>query len=442
MITRLVLCLTVVIIQSASAQKPFDPMKQIPVGLLQSDFRFLQIKLRTVHPALYRYTPKREMDFLFDSLYQSITKPLNEQQFLSLVQLLSEKIKDGHTMFLPGTELSDYDKNEGVFFPFSTGWIENKLVISENLSADSSIQTGTEVVSINGMGAETLMQALVSRQIRDGYNVTYPYWILSKYFASYYSFAFGRPPTFTVVFKNNNTEIQKEIQALPIATMQANQHRRYKYKHKSIGIQLQKTNDPSTALVSVDSFEPENFDLAGQSNYEKVFDKLFVQLKKDSIRLLILDLRDNQGGDFEPVRVLLSYLITKPCRFLVGGPESGWIQPSRNNFKGNIEVLMNGGSFSGTSILIATLNREHRVILIGEETGGNQYEISGDAKLFTLPATHIHSMISTKNYPILQGMNDGHGVFPNCQVIPSIHDLGSGKDQVLACAIAFQFLPD
>jgi C-terminal processing protease CtpA/Prc len=110
--------------------------------------------------------------------------------------------------------------------------------------------------------------------------------------------------------------------------------------------------------------------------------------------------------------VLLSYLIEKPCQFLVGGPESGLIQPNRNHFKGLIDILLNAGSFSGTSILIATLQREHLVVLVGEETGGNQHEISGDAKLFILPSTHIYCMISTKNYRILPGINEGHGVSP------------------------------
>jgi hypothetical protein len=438
MISRVFLFLSVVVIQSASAQTLYDPMKQIPVSLLKSDFRFLQMKLKTVHPALYRYTSKVNMDLLFDSLDHSINEPLNEQQFLSLIQLLSEKIKDGHTMFLPGKELSKYDKNEGMFFPFSTSWIENKLVITENLSADPSIQTGTEIVSINDIDTKYFMPRLIRRQIRDGYSLTYPNWILSKYFASYYSFAFGRPSKFMIGLKTDKTEILKNITALSIADMQTNQRARYKHKHTTIGVQLKTTNRPSTALVSVESFEPDNFELAGQSDYKKAIGNLFLRLRKDSISHLVLDLRDNQGGEFEPVRVLLSYLIEKPCQFLVGGSESRLIQPNKNHFKGRIDILMNGGSFSATSILIATLQRERRVVLIGEETGGNKYEISGDAKLFILPSTHIHCMISTKNYRILPGINEGHGILPDYCVKPTINDLDSGKDPVLAYALALQ----
>ena len=438
MISRIFLFLSVIIIQSTSAQALYDPMKQIPVSLLQSDFRFLRMKLKTVHPALYRYTSKVKMDLLFDSLNRSIKEPLNEQQFLSLIQLLSEKIRDGHTMFLPGNELSKYDKNEGRFFPFSTSCIENKLIITENLSADSSIQAGTEIVSINGIDTKSFMPGLIRRQIRDGYSLTYPYWILSKYFASYYSFAFGRPSTFTIGLRADKTEMLKNITALSIADMQANQRARYKHKQTTIGIQYKATNRPSTAFISVESFEPDNFKLAGQSDYKKAMGILFLRLRKDSIRHLVLDLRDNQGGEFEPVRVLLSYLIEKPCHFLVGGPESELIQPNRNHFKGRIDILMNGGSFSATSILIATLQREHRVVLIGEETGGNQYEISGNAKLFILPSTRIHCIISTKNYRILSGINEGHGALPDYCIKQTINDLNSKKDPVLEFVLALQ----
>ena len=435
MVNRILLLLSLFCFQSASAQSLYNPKKTVPVNLLKSDFHFLRTKLETVHPALYRYTPKDQMDRLFDSLEQAVSEPLTEQEFLSLIQLLSEKIGDGHTMFLPGKQLSEYDKNEARFFPFSASWLENKLIITQNLSADTSIPVGTEILRINGIETKNFMPGLIQRQIRDGYNLTYPYWILSKYFASYYSFAYGRPPEFVIELKTDAIKMKKIIQALPIAEMQANQRTRYKHRHTSMGIQLDTISRSSTQLVRINSFDPDEYEMAGQSDYKKVLEDLFLRLKKDSIRHLILDLRDNQGGEFGPVRKLLSYLIEKPCPFLVGGREAALIQPDRNYFTGQIIILMNGGSFSATSILIATLQREHHVILIGEETGGNKYEISGDPKLYVLPSTHLHCMISTRNYLIQSGINEGHGVLPDDRIQPTIDDLATGKDAVLAIAL-------
>ena len=46
--------------------------------------------------------------------------------------------------------------------------------------------------------------------------------------------------------------------------------------------------------------------------------------------------------------------------------------------KGELLVLINGGSFSSTAILCACLRRDQRALFIGEETGGNAHIISGD----------------------------------------------------------------
>ena len=44
--------------------------------------------------------------------------------------------------------------------------------------------------------------------------------------------------------------------------------------------------------------------------------------------------------------------------------------PKPNNFKGKVYVLINGGSFSASSIISSNLKSTKRAIFVGEETGG------------------------------------------------------------------------
>lgn len=93
---------------------------------------------------------------------------MNEQQHFSILSLLNAKIKDGHTMFLPGSAAMEYDNVNGRFFPFSILYNKGRLYIRENCSADTSVQAGDEMLSINGLPVPALISQLMSRQIRDG----------------------------------------------------------------------------------------------------------------------------------------------------------------------------------------------------------------------------------------------------------------------------------
>ena len=188
-------------------------------------------------------------------------------------------------------------------------------------------------------------------------------------------------------------------------------------------------------ILKIETFNPDFYTLDTQQDYKKMMDDIFVKLRKDKTENLILDLRDNTGGEFEPARLLLSYLINKPSHFLVEGKESRLVKPQVNHYTGRIILLINGGTFSAASILTATLQRDHRVVLIGEETGGNKYEISGDEEMFLLPSTHLQCLISTKNYKILNGINNGHGVMPDHTLKRSIDDIVSGRDAAMDMAL-------
>ncbi len=195
-------------VQSTIGQStPYEPTRMYSADTLKADLRFIREKLERIHPALYRYTPKPDMDAFFDSLENAIVWPMNEQQYFDVLSLLHSKIKDGHTMFLPSDGAMDYNIIKGRFLPFTVTYVGGKLYISENCSSDTTIPMGEEIININGIGILSIMSQLMIRQIRDGNNRTYPEWILNHYFAAYYSFTFGQPANFLIEFKKSNGEL-------------------------------------------------------------------------------------------------------------------------------------------------------------------------------------------------------------------------------------------
>jgi Peptidase family S41 len=411
----------------------YDPAKLYPVDSLKADLRFLRNKLERMHPGLYRYSGKAEMAALFDSLNDVIREPMNEQQFLSLLMLVQERIRNGHTMFLPGDSASAYNAFRGRFLPFGIRMIDGRLLIGQNFSTDS-VERGTEILSINGVSSGEVWRQLIARQIRDGYNETYPEWILDHYFFSYYGFVFGQPGEFRLeIRKVSGDTARLTIRALTKDSIGYFRQKRYRGTVGPV-ISLWELDTGKVGVLRIRSFDPKVLNDQSKPDYRNVMDRIFLQIKQNKDSALILDLRDNQGGDFPPARYLLSYLIAKPTQFLVDGSESRMIRPATEHFSRRLVVLVNGGSFSSTAILAATLKRDRRAVFVGEETGGNPFVISGDPEEVILPHSGISCQIATKTYRIMKGVNTGRGLMPEYPVKPEAADWLTGKDRAMETA--------
>jgi cytochrome c551/c552 len=407
---------------------------------LKADLRFVHKNLEKMHPGLYRYMARPTLDRFFDSLDHVIAGPMSAQEFFSLLTLLQGKIRNGHTMFLPGDSAMARLNRSGRLLPLSVNFAEGKLFIVENYSADSTIQPGTEILSINGKTVSSVMEQLLVRQTRDGYNQTYPVWILNHYFAPHYSFVFGEPAEFSLDLKDATGEpYMKRVRALTRDSIRYFRQARYAARYPAVnegrGIVFQEEKEKDAAVLTIRTFDPDLLQSLYRQDYKRVFDSVFTQMSRRPIRALILDLRDNQGGDFPPGRTLLSYLLLHPGGFLLDGREARIIQPNAKHFSGALFVLMNGGSFSNTAIVCACLKRDQRAVFIGEETGGNPHIISGDPVELVLPQTKIKAEISTVTYRIVADSNDGHGILPDYPLQPTITEILAGKDPVKALAL-------
>jgi hypothetical protein len=409
------------------------------VNELKTDFQFLRTTLEKTHPDLYLYTPKPEFDLFFDSLYKSITKPLTEMEFYDLITLLNPKICDGHTMFLPGEGATAYYNREGKFFPFYVAIINNKLYVNMNCSSDTSITDGAELLSINGIKTANIIKQLLVRQIRDGNNKTYPTWILTNYFKEYFSFVFAHPDSFSITYKTGNVERQTRVNALSKDSIkyyrQAKYSNRFLSANEQRGIDLKINKQQNVATLVIKSFDDDLLRSVYGQEFDNTIKKIFIQIDAAHIDNLILDVRNNQGGDFEPGQLLLSYLLREPVKYLFNSNEATTISPQKNSFKGNLFILINGGSFSSTAILCSYLELTNRGVFIGDETAGNKVIISGDPIDTTLPNTGILCEISTVKYVIQNSNNTGHGIIPAYYRTATIKDIISNKDPAMESAL-------
>lgn len=424
-----------------------------PTEELKADLKYLRTKLENNHPSLFLYTSKSTIDKMFDSLESSILKPLTELEFYKHITIISSIIKDGHTIILPSEESTYYQGNTSNFIPYHFVILNNQLFLDMVCTSDNSIPVGSEIITINNVEASEIIKQLSERQVRDGNNLTYPIWILSNYFRQYYSFIFGHPADFAITYKTNGQINAASIKALPKDSIYF--YRQKNYPNKSFsnlpneGLKLKIENDKKYAILTIKDFHNDVLKKEYKQNFDKVISSYFEQINNSKIENLILDLRNNQGGDIENGVYLLSYLLDKPFSVVkeyncvennevkhCNGPSLGQHNPKANNFKGKLYVLINGGSFSNSGIVSSCLQANNRATFIGQETGGNPNVIAGFIKDIKLPNTKIQVQVPTKQFVITDKVNNnGQGVLPTHKIEPNLIDIINNIDTELEYTI-------
>lgn len=109
------------------------------------------------------------------------------------------------------------------------------------------------------------------------------------------------------------------------------------------------------------------------SNTDEQFTKALENLKKENITNLIIDVRDNIGGELDTVVNIASNFLAKDDIVIqtISNNKTKKITSNKNSKKDyNIVVLINNGSASGSEVLAATLNENCNAELVGDTTYG------------------------------------------------------------------------
>lgn len=418
---------------------------------LREDLRYMRRKMEANNANLYLYSSKATVDSFFEKLYEGITGPMNTTEFYGYITPINAVIKDGHNYMLPDSKDRDKSRLTDLFFPFNFTVADNRFFITMNLSYDSTIKAGDELLSINGKSAAAVFDYLLERTMRDGYNLAYPRYIISTYFRSYYAFSFGYPEKFNLTFRTSKGDtITKNIDAVPYTYLK--KLRSEKYADRFDRTEFEKAIFWHTdtihnyCLLTIKNWNTKVLRTEYNQHISAEIDAFAGDLKRTQPKNLIIDLRGNQGGDAENGIHLLQYLLDEPFQYLIsvkkytasgdlvndaGRLTKTW-QPDSYHYAGKVYVLTDGGSFSNSAIFANLIKRSGRGTLVGEETGGNGIILSGGDGYYELPHTHINILKITNQFIAADlSENKGRGVVPNIVINPAPVAIIENKDEVL-----------
>lgn len=482
--------------------------KKISINNLKSDVDYAYKNLQKLHPALYWYVSKEQLDSKFDSLKTTINKPLTSFEFYSKITPVINEVRQGHLAIFPN--LKRYTKKEtkelakkgiGPFSQFEFMMFDDKLYVAKNKSQDSTIAVGSQILSINSIPTDESLKKYRKLMTSDGFNTTFYQHQIPKRFSGFYANENGIKDSLLYEFKFNDSvktvwiKRKKTAESKLISkdsivkklTKDEKKERQLAHKKKIIRNskfgydpttkEFQRSlkfieKDSSVAVMKINSFSI--------GNYASFYKESFKRIKDNKSKVLILDLRGNPGGRLSEINQLYSFVADSTIAFadksevvsktsflkrdyFGGGLATNVLKTlayplyvsfnylkvkkvddkyyyatsenkqkplPENNFTGKMYVLINGGSFSASSIISSNLKGSGRAIFVGEETGGAfNGTVAGQMPIVELPNSKVKLRVGLMKIAAhYKTEEEGHGIRPDVEIKPTLQDKIEGND--------------
>ena len=404
-----------------------------------TDLESLFTALIDAHYNVYAYTSKADFKATYAKLKGSVTKDsLTLLEANLLFQQLAAAVNNGHTSLdFPGQEYVNYAYAGGIVFPLELAFEDNKALVRKNWSGNGAIAIGDEVMAINGVAIVEILQ-----QIYPLISAERPYFKDAKIelysFPRYYWLVFGRQDNFTVQVRAGDEITSHELKAVDVIA----------------GYEMKRTEvlNPALKLEFLDGaayLNPGGFGGEVEA-YRRFIDSAFSVIKSHETKNLIIDLRNNPGGDDAFSDYLVSYIADEPFNWnsnftlktsailkahvrrnsdtttryaqAILGHENGETfafrfdeyqpQPAEKRFTGNVYVLVNRQSHSQSAVTAAQIQDYGFGTIVGEETA--EYpSLYASIFQYNLPITGLTVHISKGYIVRINGSTKQEGVIPD-----------------------------
>ena len=419
-----------------------------------SDLKSLRSSLEEAHYNMYVYTPKEKIDSIYLELSSSVKEDsLSLLKTTNLLQRLTSAVNNGHTeISFPIPSYLTYAEGGGTVFPIEIAFENDLALIRKNWSDIPELEPGTEVISIDEMSIQELLE-----EIYPQVSAERPYFKNAK--IEFYSIprmywqVFGEKENFSVEVRIEG-EIKKfEVRAVTV--FEGYEGRRTEVLNASMRL---KFLDGAAYLNTGDLFGDED-------KYRKFIDSSFAAIQENKSSNLIIDLRNNQGGDDSFGDYMVSYIADKPFQwsseftlktssFLKDNirktrdttsafwasalaHQDGEIypyefepyqpQPAEKRFTGKVYVLVNRQSHSQSTVTASQIQDYGFGTIVGEETGEFP-TLYASVFRFQLPETGIEVQVS-KGYMVrVNGSKEARGVVPDILIQDHLLD---EQDEIL-----------
>ncbi len=416
----------------------------------QKDFLMLAGYIRKNHAGFYM-TPLQTISFHdYDEQVATTTQRLknvsNASDFYYEIAPFITSLQDGHTRI---------NISVGKSMGIGAWWFDNKLIITSVTDPLAADILYSEIVAVSGRPVEdiekTANQFIPADMGQDDYKKMYsPDLMLSNFLLLHLGLMNEREEVELTVVQND----EKRNITLACTFPSASSAYAIPARFRNDTTEIKPSNtyaiipDSNSLYVQLNSLP--------QSGYSEFWHEAFAFARKNKAASLILDLRNNSGGNSIWCNEFLSYIIDKPRDLYV---YDGWksnyphgnVKVSKGlwhmvpingelSFAGKIVVLTSRQTFSSATFFIVAIKDNNLGIVIGDQVGNGSIRYGFMSDPITLPYTKIkfattHYIWARANKEMLA--REGASILPNIRVYETIENLKSGTDPVYEKAIEY-----
>lgn len=444
----------------------YSPDKKYAAGELRQDVDVLWQTFQKNHPSLYWYNSKDSVENAFAQLSASLTDSLTEPGFRLRLAKAVATIHCGHTTVRPSKAASRYREiQRRPMFPLQvkTWQPDSMVVLSNAFRADSHLVRGAFIHRINGRPVRQILDSIFQFISADGLHDSFKYQLVSNNFPSWYKSIFGLASINTIDITGlDGKPLTVNIKNFdPAADSTRRPDRANMRQLVPAPRQPRLSRERNLVIDTARSLAIMELNTFSKGRLPSFFRKTFRTLRKNNIQNLVIELRENGGGNIMNSTRLTQYIANKPFkvadtvaaislqypwpRLVKGGLffkfqswavarrqadgrlhyrmyERKFFKPkTKNHFDGKVFILTGGFTFSASTLFINPIQGQPNVTVIGEETGGSAIgNTAVNIPDLRLPNTGVrvrlplYRLVASKNIPL-----DGRGILPDIYVPPT-----------------------
>lgn len=420
--------------------------RQLTVEQMHADIDAFYAGMLMRHPDLANYADEASLQAAVESLKNQIDKPMIRTAFYRVVGQLSHQFNDGHSFLIwPYQEYELLKAKDSKPFPFVVEVNQQALYVKHDYqSGEQSVSAGSQLVAINGRKVEDILD--IAQQYVGGETRHLREQIVGRRFGPMLWSVFGDIDDFTVELIEGGVERQLSIDAGQ--DWQSDDvvadTREFYFEERSPGI--------GYLYLGHFDIDPDWF--------ETFIDESFASAKALGVHSLIIDIRDNTGGNTDTVSYLASYLAKAPFRMVSEVREKlnnenrgffnykgevgemlteewdDFISPQDSDvvYTGDVYLLVSPISYSAAIVFATTLKDYNMATLVGQATGGFANQ-TAQGNLFNLPHSELRAYVPTRLLLRPSGDRTVSGVIPHVPTTPNQQDLIDKKDTEIGAVL-------
>jgi hypothetical protein len=312
---RLFACIAAVLSIAAAAAAAPQQEQRFELQVVKADFAELYARLAASHFDLYARRPKRDYDALFQTMLASFDRPMTSAEVRVAFQKFMAFGRVAHSNIgFPSDAYGAFRDGGGRVFPVSIRMKAGRM-FAVGGGGTSSVVPGEEIVGLDGQSASHWLQRLGAHVSAD--NDYMMQTLLENRFAQLLWLELGAKDQFKLSLRDGRGAVREVL--VPAKTRDEMRAA----AGQTQTLELDWDARTFRMIGSVGYLRPGPFynndpnapDMWDVTRFRTFIDTSFEALIKAQARAVVIDLRDNPGGDNSFSDLMVAWYATKPFRF-------------------------------------------------------------------------------------------------------------------------------